>query len=290
MAVWKLAPALAMGNTWCSSRRRTRRSRALRLAELLDEADLPKGVVNVITGRRRVGRRGAGLAPRRRQGLVHRLDRGRSADHAACVGHDQEGARSSWAASRPTSSTRTPTWTPPSTARCGRPSSTRARSASRAPALLVPESIHDEFVELLVARARARSRSATRSTTTPTWVRWCRRSSSRPVERYVRIGREEGAKPVLGGGRPTPTASTAAHFFQPDDLRRRRQLDDDRPGGDLRPGAVGHPVRDRRRGGGDRQRLDLRAGGGVWSAGLDRGLETATQACAPARCGSTTTT
>ena len=41
-------------------------------------------------------------------------------------------------------------------------------------------------------------------------------------------------------------------------LRRRRQQDDHRAGGDLRPGALGHPVRLGRRRGEHRQRLELR--------------------------------
>ncbi len=50
MAVWKLAPALAMGNTIVLKPASNTPLTALRLAELLDETDLPKGVVNVITG------------------------------------------------------------------------------------------------------------------------------------------------------------------------------------------------------------------------------------------------
>ena len=50
MAVWKLAPALAMGNSVVLKPASNTPLTALRLAELLDETDLPKGVVNVITG------------------------------------------------------------------------------------------------------------------------------------------------------------------------------------------------------------------------------------------------
>ena len=106
---------------------------------------------------------------------------------------------------------------------------------------------------------RARSRSATPSTTTPTSGRWCRPSSSRPSRTTCASGREEGAKLVLGGG-ARPTRPNGRALLRAHDLHRRRQLDDDRPGGDLRAGAVGHQVRERRRGGRDRQRLDLRAG------------------------------
>ena len=50
MAVWKLAPALAMGNSVVLKPASNTPLTALRLAELLDETDLPKGVVNIITG------------------------------------------------------------------------------------------------------------------------------------------------------------------------------------------------------------------------------------------------
>ena len=44
-----------------------------------------------------------------------------------------------------------------------------------------------------------------------------------------------------------------------DGVLRRRQQDEDRPGGDLRPGPGRHPLRRRRQRGRDRQRLQLRA-------------------------------
>jgi len=50
MAAWKLAPALACGNTSVLKPAEQTPLTALRLAELLQEADLPPGVVNVVTG------------------------------------------------------------------------------------------------------------------------------------------------------------------------------------------------------------------------------------------------
>lgn len=50
MAAWKLAPALACGNTTVLKPAEQTPLTALRLAELLLEADIPPGVVNVITG------------------------------------------------------------------------------------------------------------------------------------------------------------------------------------------------------------------------------------------------
>jgi aldehyde dehydrogenase (NAD+) len=50
MAAWKLAPALATGNTCVLKPAETTPLSALLLAEILQQADLPAGVVNIVTG------------------------------------------------------------------------------------------------------------------------------------------------------------------------------------------------------------------------------------------------
>ncbi|HAQ72211.1 aldehyde dehydrogenase family protein [Salibacteraceae bacterium] len=50
MAAWKIAPALACGNTVVLKPAETTPLTALKLAEIIQEAGLPKGVVNIITG------------------------------------------------------------------------------------------------------------------------------------------------------------------------------------------------------------------------------------------------
>ena len=50
MAAWKLAPALATGNTAVLKPAETTPLTALLLAEIVQEADLPPGVVNIVTG------------------------------------------------------------------------------------------------------------------------------------------------------------------------------------------------------------------------------------------------
>lgn len=56
MAAWKLAPALACGNTCVLKPAETTPLTALRLAEILEEVELPPGVVNIITGAGDTGR------------------------------------------------------------------------------------------------------------------------------------------------------------------------------------------------------------------------------------------
>lgn len=58
MAAWKIAPALACGNTVVLKPAETTPLTALKLAELIRDADLPPGVVNILTG---AGETGAAL-------------------------------------------------------------------------------------------------------------------------------------------------------------------------------------------------------------------------------------
>ena len=59
MAAWKLAPALATGNTVVLKPAETTPLTALHLAEIIQQADLPPGVVNIVTG---AGETGQALA------------------------------------------------------------------------------------------------------------------------------------------------------------------------------------------------------------------------------------
>jgi len=55
MAAWKLAPALACGNTCVLKPAETTPLSALFLARIIEEADLPPGVVNIVTGAGKTG-------------------------------------------------------------------------------------------------------------------------------------------------------------------------------------------------------------------------------------------
>src|ERR671912_17644 len=56
MLAWKIAPALATGNTVVLKPAETTPLTALKLAELIRDADLPAGVVNIVTGAGDTGR------------------------------------------------------------------------------------------------------------------------------------------------------------------------------------------------------------------------------------------
>jgi hypothetical protein len=90
MASWKLAPALACGNTVVLKPAETTPLTALTLAEIIQEADLPEGVVNIVTGAGGHGRRG-GQPSRCQQGRLHRQHQ-RGQTHPAQHGRQRQKA------------------------------------------------------------------------------------------------------------------------------------------------------------------------------------------------------
>ena len=56
MAAWKIAPALATGNTLVLKPAETTPLTAMKLAEIIQEADLPPGVVNIVNGAGETGK------------------------------------------------------------------------------------------------------------------------------------------------------------------------------------------------------------------------------------------
>ena len=78
---WGFVPALAAGNTVVLKPADLTPLTAIRIGELALEAGIPEDVFQVLPGAG-IGRRLAlRHAPGRRQGLLHRLDRGRPKDH-----------------------------------------------------------------------------------------------------------------------------------------------------------------------------------------------------------------
>ena len=131
MLAWKIAPALACGNTVVLKPAETTPLTALLFAEICQQADLPPGVVNIVTGAGETG-----------QALVAHPD----IDKVAFTGSTEVGkaiaavrrrhrtrrSPSSSAARPPTSSSTTPRSTRPSRASSTASSSTRATSAAPA--------------------------------------------------------------------------------------------------------------------------------------------------------------
>ena len=133
MLAWKIAPALAAGNTVVLKPAETTPLTALAFAEICQQADLPPGVVNIITGGGETGRLLVEHPGVDKVAFTGSTEVGRA---IAQVGrrHAASGSPSSWAARRPTSSSTTPRSTRRSRASSTASSSTRATSAAPAPA------------------------------------------------------------------------------------------------------------------------------------------------------------
>jgi aldehyde dehydrogenase (NAD+) len=212
MAVWKLAPALAMGNTCVLKPASNTPLTALRLAELLDETDLPKGVVNVITGGGAsvgeelasnpdvdkvsftgstvVGRRIMQLASSTIKKLT--LELGGKSPNIVYEDANMDAAVDGalWATFFHQGQV--------------------CESGTR---LIVPSSIHDEFVERLVARARTLKLGDTMDYDTDLGP-LVSAQQLETVANYVRIGREEGAEVVLGGA-SAEGPNGKGYYFEP---------------------------------------------------------------------------
>ena len=175
MATLKISPALAAGCTLILKPAEQTSVTALRLADFVAEAGFPPGVINVDHRQRAHRRRPAGQAPGRRQGRLHRLDRGRQDHQPQRHRHAQArhaGARRQVAGGRDARRRRR-------RGRRRRPpapsSSTPARSAS--PARGCSPTARSSTAWSRAWRRRPRSGSrARRSTRRRTWARWSPRS------------------------------------------------------------------------------------------------------------------
>ena len=131
MFAWKVAPALAAGNTVVIKPAEYTPLTALAFAELAMEVGLPPGVLNVLTCD---GKTGQALveASGHRQGRVHRIDRSRPHHPQGHGRNSPRSSHSSSAANRRSSSSTTPISTPRSKDWSTPSGSTRARYAARA--------------------------------------------------------------------------------------------------------------------------------------------------------------
>ena len=111
LTAWKLAPALAAGNTVVIKPSEFTSASALEFMKLVEEAGFPPGVVNVVTGFGAEVGHAAGRASARRQGRVHRLGRHRPARSTRPRRAASSASAWSSAASRRTSCSTMPTST-----------------------------------------------------------------------------------------------------------------------------------------------------------------------------------
>ena len=244
-ATWKVAPCLAFGNTAVLKMSELSPLTAARLGELALEAGIPAGVLNVVhgyggeagealvahadvraisfTGSTRTGNRivqSAGLKKFSMElggkspfVIFADADLERALDAAVFMIFSNNGER--------------------------------CTAGSR---ILVEKAIYPEFVRRFVERAQriAVGDPLDEKTIVGPMIS---KGHLEKVRSYIALGSEEGATLLCGGaGRAGAAGGAAPGQLRPaDGLRRRRQPDADRPGGDLRAGRLPDPVRRRGR-------------------------------------------
>ena len=284
MLAWKIAPALASGNTVVLKPAETTPLTALLFAEICQQADLPPGVVNIVTGAGATGQR-AGLPRGRRQGRLHRLHRRRPRDRAR----------------------RSPAPTKKVTLELGGKAANivfddapidqavegivngiffnQGHVCCAGSRLLVQESVAEEVLERLKRRmATLRVGDPLDKNTDVGAINSAEQLGQDPRALRHRRGR---------GGRPLVAAVRAARprlLVPADDLHRRQPGPPDRPRGDLRPGAVGADLPHAEGGGREGQQHAVRPlGGRLDRQGLAHPVD-GRASCAPAWCGPTRST
>ena len=254
----KVAPALAAGCTVVLKPSEVAPLNAFVLAEICDEVGLPAGRLQPRHRARPGRRRGDRRAPRDRHGLLHRLDaRGPARVRAGGPGGQARRARA-----RRQVAQRDP--------RRRRPRAGRGRRRGQVLPELGPD-LQRADADARAARA-ARGGRADRRRGRRRGVHAGRPVRRRQRARAARLRDAARARARLhreGAGRGRQARHRRRRAARgprerllraADGLLRRHARDDDRPGGDLRPGAGDHALRRRGGRGPDRQRLDLRPG------------------------------
>ncbi len=261
MAAWKAAPALAAGNVMIIKPASVSPLTTLELARIFEEAGLPAGVLQVVTGPGgSVGDRLATSADVDMVAFTGSVEVGKhimkvGSDTVKRVGLELGGKSPNIVFADADFEAAIDGALVGIFAGAGQVCSAGSR-------LLVERPIYDRFVGELVSRAMAIKVGPGldgESEMGPL----VSKDQLEKVESYVRIGLDEGAK--TRHRRPPPRRGRLV--LRADHLRRRRQSHAHRPGGDLRAGARRDPVRHRGAGGRDRQRHDLRPRG----SGVDQG-------------------
>ena len=283
MLAWKIAPALATGNTVVLKPAETTPLTALLFCDVLRQAELPPASS---TSSRATAARARTLVKRgRRQDRLHGLDRGRQGDPAPARRHRQAAdARARRQGGEHRSST-TRRSTRRSRGSSTASTSTRATCAAPGSRLLVQESVYEDVIRKLKRRMGTLRVGDPLDKNTDVGAINSRQQLDKITE-LVEGGRG-------GGRRDLPAAVPAAGeglLVRADGLHRRRAELPDRAGGDLRPRALGADVPDAGRGGREGEQHAVRAvGGSLDGEGLADPLDGAS-GCGPASSGRTRST
>jgi betaine-aldehyde dehydrogenase len=210
---WKVAPAIAAGDTMVLKPASLTPLTTIILVELLEEAAVPAGVVNLVLGPG--GRVGEALATSPDVDMVSLtggLEAGRrilaaSAVNVKRVALELGGKSPNIVFADANFETAVDNALTAAFVHSGQVCSAGCR-------LIVEDSIHDRFVEELGRRAeRIRvGRGLDEWTETGALISAEHRAK---VERYIRAGIDEGARLVAGGGRPTQSDLEAGFYVRP---------------------------------------------------------------------------
>ena len=193
MAIWKLAPALATGNTAVLKPATYTPATACALAEILAETDIPPGVVNVVpgSGSTEIGRRIMQLA----SGTVKKvtLELGGKSANILLDDADLDIAipGSTWAMYMH-----------------------QGQICHAGTRLLAPAALYDEVTARLVETVeglKIGSAMDFESDLGPL----INETQFDTVDRYVQVGQDEGAKLLTGGHRITEDGLDAGYFYEP---------------------------------------------------------------------------
>ncbi|UQA59587.1 aldehyde dehydrogenase family protein [Polyangium aurulentum] len=213
MAAWKLAPALAAGNTCVLKPSEMTPMTALELGELMLEVGFPEGVVNIVTGP------GAGCG--------EEIAESHLVDKIAFTGGTVTGRKIATAAAgnlkkitlelggkNPNIVFADADFEAAVDGALFGAFANQGEVCSAGSRLLVERSIHDRIVEAMVAKIpRVKlGHGLEPGTKMGPLISAGHRDK---VESYVRIGLEEGAKLACGGKRPADPALANGHFLEP---------------------------------------------------------------------------
>jgi acyl-CoA reductase-like NAD-dependent aldehyde dehydrogenase len=213
LAVWKLGPALAAGNTIVLKPDDQTPLTLLELARAADEAGLPPGVLNVVTGPGSVvGARLAEHPDVRKVAFTGSTDVGKmvmraAADNVKKVTLELGGKGANIVLDDADLDLAVDGTLFAFLLMSGQ----ACESGTR---LLVHESIHDDFVDRLVARARTLKLGDPMNPATDLGPLISQKQKER-VEKYIALGQEAGSKIAFQGSIPTDPGLADGHWVAP---------------------------------------------------------------------------
>ena len=234
---WKAAPALAAGNAMVFKPAELTPLSAPRVAELLSEAGLPDGVLNVVQGFAETGRALVNHPGVAKVSLTGEAETGKLVA--------SEAAKSSLKHVTMELGGKSPLLVfddadldnAVSGAMLGN-FATQGEVCTNCTRVFVHEDVVDDFLDRLVARTKA-IKLGDPADPSVQMGPLISREHQQVVLDYIETGRREGANLLIGGGAPGRPGARRGQLRPADDLRRLHRRHADRARGDLRAGDVG---------------------------------------------------